>query len=98
MFKNYLKTSFRNITRHKAISFINISGLAIGMACSILIFLWVNHELSFDKSQINKERIYRLETVDWVDLPTYFRKFFSEFPEIQKYVLFNSWETPVLTR
>lgn len=49
MFINYLKIAFRNIIKHNIHSFINISGLALGMACSILIFLWIQNELSFDK-------------------------------------------------
>ena len=48
MLVNYLKIAFRNLFRHKAFSFINILGLAIGMACSIFILLWVRNELSYD--------------------------------------------------
>ena len=47
MIKNYFKIAVRNILRHKAYSILNISGLAIGMACSILILLWVQNELSY---------------------------------------------------
>ncbi len=46
MFKNYLKIALRNIKRHKGLSFINITGLAIGMACCILITVLVENELS----------------------------------------------------
>ncbi|MEO6001252.1 MAG: ABC transporter permease [Chitinophagaceae bacterium] len=60
MLKNYFKIAFRNLTRHKAFSFLNISGLAIGMACSILILLWVQHELSYDRFHANKEQIFRV--------------------------------------
>ncbi len=60
MIKNYLKIAFRNLVRHKAYSLLNISGLAIGMACSILILLWVNDELSFDRFHANANEIYRL--------------------------------------
>jgi len=60
MIKNYLKIAFRNLQRHKAYSFINISGLAIGMACSILIFLWVQNELSYDRFHTNAPRLYRI--------------------------------------
>lgn len=49
MFKNYLKVTFRNIFRHKGYSFINIAGLAIGIACCLIIALWVLDELSYDK-------------------------------------------------
>jgi len=60
MFRNYLTTAFRNISRHKAYSLINISGLAVGMACSILILLWVQNELSYDRFHKNADHIYRL--------------------------------------
>ena len=49
MFINYLKITFRNIKRHKSYSFINIAGLAIGIASCILILLWVQDELNYDK-------------------------------------------------
>ncbi len=60
MLKNYLKIAFRNLQRHKAYSLLNISGLAIGMACSILILLWVQNELSYDRFHANAENLYRL--------------------------------------
>ena len=50
MFKNYFKIAWRNVGRSKSFSLINISGLAIGMATTILIFLWIQNELSFDSS------------------------------------------------
>ncbi len=60
MFRNYLKIAIRNLVRHKVYSFINILGLALGLACSILILLWVWDELSFDKFHKNVENIYRV--------------------------------------
>ncbi len=48
MLRNYLKIAIRNMKRHKGYSLINISGLAIGMACCILILLYVTDELSYD--------------------------------------------------
>jgi putative ABC transport system permease protein len=59
MFKNYLKIALRNIVRQKVYSSINIAGLAIGMACFILISLWVRDELSYDRFHENGDRIYR---------------------------------------
>ncbi|UCC39013.1 MAG: ABC transporter permease [Candidatus Aminicenantes bacterium] len=59
MIKNYLIIAWRNLRRHKGFSFINISGLAIGIACCILIFLYINDELSYDKYHANADRIYR---------------------------------------
>ena len=49
MFNNYFKVAFRNLRKYKGYSFINISGLAVGIACFILIILWVQDELGFDK-------------------------------------------------
>jgi len=60
MLKNYFKIALRNILRHKAYSFLNITGLSIGMACSILILLWVQNELSYDRFNINANQIYRI--------------------------------------
>jgi putative ABC transport system permease protein len=60
MFRNYLIISFRNVLRHKGYSFINIAGLAIGMAICILIMLWVIKELSYDRYHANADHIYRL--------------------------------------
>lgn len=60
MFSNYLKIALRNIKRQKVYSIINISGLAIGMTCTILILLYVQYELSYDKFHENTDRIYRV--------------------------------------
>lgn len=58
MIKNYLKIAFRNLLRNKAFSFINISGLAIGMASTILIFLWIQSEVTYDRFHEKEDRIY----------------------------------------
>lgn len=60
MFRNYLVIAIRNIKKYKAYSFINISGLAVGLAIFILIGLYVQYELSFDKYHENADRIYRV--------------------------------------
>lgn len=60
MFKNYLKIAIRNVQKHKGYAFINIAGLAIGMACCILILAYILTELSYDKYHNNADRIYRL--------------------------------------
>ncbi len=62
MFLNYLKVALRNLLRKKFYSTINILGLAIGLTCTILIGLFVQNELSFDKHHENYKRIYRLES------------------------------------
>ena len=65
MLKNYLKIAFRNILRHKGYSFINISGLAIGIAVCVLILLWVQDEVSYDDFHQNINRLYLVPT--WHD-------------------------------
>jgi putative ABC transport system permease protein len=60
MLRTYFKLAYRNITKDKAYSIINISGLAIGLASSILILLWVQNELSYDKFHKNAGQIYRI--------------------------------------
>src|ERR1700712_2400186 len=66
MLQTYLKLAYRNIIKDKAYSIINITGLAIGLASSILIFLWVQNELSYDKFNKNADQIYRI-TSDFGD-------------------------------
>jgi putative ABC transport system permease protein len=61
MLKNYLKITLRNLRRNKAYSLINVAGLAIGMACCILILLFVQDELSYDRFHRNKENVYRVQ-------------------------------------
>jgi putative ABC transport system permease protein len=60
MIGNYMKVAFRNIRKHKAYSFINVTGLAIGMACCILLVLYIRAELSIDNYHEQKDRIFRL--------------------------------------
>ena len=61
MFKNYLKTAWRNLLNNKFYSAINIAGLTIGLAIGILILVWVQDELSFDSFHKQAKNIYRLE-------------------------------------
>jgi ABC-type antimicrobial peptide transport system permease subunit len=58
MIKTFLKIAWRNLLRSKAFSFINICGLAIGMAATTLIFLWIQNEVSYDQFHEKKDRIY----------------------------------------
>lgn len=60
MFRNYLKIAFRNLLRNKLSATINLLGLAVGMACFVLIALWVQDELSFDNFQEHKDDLYLL--------------------------------------
>ncbi len=67
MFKNFLKTTIRNLRKNKGYSFLNIFGLAIGIACAAFIFLWVGDEVNFDSNNVNKDRIYLIKTNDQVN-------------------------------
>lgn len=60
MLKNYLKITFRNLQKYKGYSAINISGLAIGIACCLLILIYVRHELSYDQFHEHADRIVRV--------------------------------------
>src|ERR1700712_1468917 len=58
MIRNYLKVAWRNLVRNKAHSFINIAGLSVGLACSLLILLWVQNELGVDAFHKNNSRLF----------------------------------------
>lgn len=60
MLKNYFKIAWRNLIRQKSYSLLNIAGLSIGMACSILILLWVQNELSYDRFHSKADQLFRL--------------------------------------
>ena len=60
MFKNYLKIILRGIKKYKGYSFINIAGLAVGLACFILISLWINFEISYDRFHKNSDDLYQV--------------------------------------
>jgi ABC-type antimicrobial peptide transport system permease subunit len=62
MFTNYLKTTVRLIRRDKGYSFLNVAGLAIGLACFTLLMMWVRDEVGWDRFHKNASRIYRLES------------------------------------
>lgn len=106
MIKNYLKVALRNIRKHKGFFFINAVGLSIGIVCSVLILLFVVHELSYDKFFDKSDRIYRLAVRasigDTKIHQTYsssetFRKLMEDFPEIELGVKFlNLGRTPVI--
>ncbi|MBT4575112.1 MAG: FtsX-like permease family protein, partial [Candidatus Cloacimonetes bacterium] len=100
MLKNYFKIAVRNIIRHKGFSFINIAGLAVGLAVCFLILLWVQDELSFDKFNENYNRIHRI----LVDVNTNGEKFvvgvtaaaiapniIDDVPEFEEICRFKNW-------
>mgnify|MGYP001099283585 CR=1 FL=1 len=60
MIKNYIKTALRNLKKHKGYSFLNVAGFAVGMACCLLILIYVRHELSYDQYHKEGERVFRI--------------------------------------
>lgn len=87
MFKNYLKIAFRNIKKHKVYSFINITGLAMGIALFIMIMLFVRSELSYDQFNLHKNRVYRIELGDSAVMPPAVGKAIADhFPEVEECV------------
>src|SRR5687767_1173504 len=64
MIRSYLKIAWRNISKRKAYSLINICGLAIGIAACLLLFTVVKYELSYDRYHPNYDRVYRIVTQD----------------------------------
>ena len=69
MVKNYFKIALRNIQRYKGYAFINIVGLAIGIACFFTIMLYVRYELSYDRFHENVDRIFRIITAEHASTP-----------------------------
>src|ERR1700741_2931469 len=63
MLKNYLRSAWRNITRHKFISFINLFGLTVGLTCCLLIITYLINELSYDRYNANANRTYRVTRI-----------------------------------
>ncbi|MGN6604630.1 MAG: ABC transporter permease [Ginsengibacter sp.] len=94
MFKNYLKTAIRNLSRNKLYSAINVFGLAIGLASCLLIGIYIFHELSYDKFNVNANRIVRA-TMEYRNAGTVNKvattgtkpgpQFARTFPEIEDY-------------
>ena len=96
MLKNYLKIALRNIRRHKGYSFINIFGLSIGITCTILMLIYVHHELSYDRFHKNAENIYRVtnkKEMDWNALSPGALKsaLLADFPEVVRAVRVCPW-------
>jgi putative ABC transport system permease protein len=88
MFKNYLKIAIRNVLRHKTHSLINIAGLAIGIACFILMVLFVQDEFSYDQHHEKGDRIYRLLTPGaWSSAPMG-STLLQDYPQVVGFVRF----------
>lgn len=89
MLKNYIKIAFRNIRKNFSYSFINLFGLAVAFAASLVIGIWVYQEWSYDRHFDNADRIYRVG-VDFMNVgdmavgPRQFSQYAGEFPEVEQ--------------
>ncbi len=107
MIRNYLKIAFRSLWRSKAHSFINIAGLSLGIACCVLIVLFVKDELTFDRFHANADRIYRAyvkenwgENQEFTDITTPFPlgpALKDNLPEVEYMVRINPVGTQIKT-
>lgn len=106
MLRNYLKIAFRNLRRSPGYTVLNILGLALGMACCLLIALWVQDEIAFDRFHTKSDRIYRFNKVH--TLPTGAQEIHAlssgpmaptleaDFPEIEEAVRIFPWWGKIL--
>ncbi|HEY2727490.1 MAG TPA: ABC transporter permease, partial [Parafilimonas sp.] len=100
MLKNYFKSAFRNLRRNKGFAFINIAGLAAGMAAAMLILLWVQNELSTDRFYQKENRIYLIYNRDkdadgnkwaWSNTPKILATTLkNDYPEVEDVVRYNN--------
>ena len=107
MFKNYFRTAFRNLRHNKIYSFINIAGLSIGLGCAMLIMLYVQDEVSYDRFHANASQIYRIDKQNikedgsdhYGSYTGYFQgpRFAANIPEIKSFVRFDPGRVDIKT-
>ncbi len=104
MLSNYIKIAVRNLSRNRLYSFINIAGLSVGIAACLMIYLWVQDELSFDAFHENADRIYRVERkVDFREIHgqapitsgPYGPALVRDYPEIESFVRLDRDEASI---
>ena len=89
MLKNYLKIAVRNLLKHRAYSLINIAGLAVGMASTIVMLLFVQYHFNFDRFHENGDRVYRVVTKDsFRQSRPLGQALVDELPEVEAYAAF----------
>jgi len=95
MLRNYIKIAFRSLVSNKLFTTVNVLGLTIGMTATLLISIWVQNELSFDRYHQDSDRIYRLishvdvgkEVWQWASVPFPTAGFMEDIPEIEETVM-----------
>ncbi len=102
MIQHFFKSFSRNIKRNALFSFLNVLGLTVGFTCSILIYLYVQDELSYDRALPDSDRIYRIA---WMgDNPQtrtphpMAQAMVNDFPEVEEAVSFSPWYGPALSK
>jgi putative ABC transport system permease protein len=105
MWRNYIKVTIRNLSRNRAFNLINISGLAIGLASSVFIILYIVHQLNFDRFHENGQQMYRLyidgkmageELRGAWNSPVFGPVFYEEIPEITNFCRFDFHENRLM--
>lgn len=105
MIKNYIRITLRNLKRHPGFSFINITGLATGMAAFILIILFIQNERSFDQHNEHADEVYQVildaavagqEILTSSSPAIMATQFLEEFPEIEAAVRINGFSSDAL--
>src|SRR5260221_12690830 len=106
MIKNYFIVALRNLTRNKVYSFINIAGLSLGLACSMLIILYVKDEVSYDRFHDGVGQIYRITSQSFDKNENKLRhdgntgylqgpRFTANIPELQSFVRIQSQQRDI---
>jgi putative ABC transport system permease protein len=104
LIRNYIVTAWRMIRRSPLFTIINISGLALGLACSLLIFLWIYEEVGYDRFHENGKRIFRINSVFeenpeviWINSPFPLAPALSDtYPFIEEFT--RKWQYPAMVR
>lgn len=105
MFKNYFKIAWRSLLKNKFYTIINISGLAVGLATGIMLLLWVQNELSYDKFHKDYKNIYQISShfkfngddQTWNGVPGPLAVFAKSIPEVQSIVRINAQYDQILS-
>src|SRR5690606_30910429 len=89
MFINYFKVAFRSMVKQKAYNILNVLGLSIGICSGLIIAMHIRHELSYEKTFVNHENIYRVHRDGWAAsspvLASEFKEFFPEVESIGRF-------------
>ena len=97
MLKNFFKTAIRNLSRQRAYSFFNLFGLALGIACGLLLTLHIKEELSYENNFSKHDRIYRIVSTEWSkSSPPLAGEMMKYFPEIKSITRFAERGTDVV--